>query len=204
MATIQINADIGVYMRAADPTQVHSGNGNEVHIGETATVSAVERGVIKIPFTGLPAGSTITAATLDLYLLDTTYATSNRLASVYRIKRAMTYDGVSWNNYDTGQAWQTPGASGANDREASASGTRTFNTTDTINQYYSITLTVADIQAMFDGGYTNNGFLLQMATEVDDRYTFTGHAVSNPPRLTITYTPPPSSGSSAFFMNLLS
>lgn len=68
-----------------------------------------------------------------------------------------------------------------------------MNTTDSTGQYYSVTMTVADIQAMFDGGYTNNGFILKMDTETDDSYTFDGHAGSNPPRFTITYTAPSSS-----------
>lgn len=201
MAQIQINADFGTYMRDGAPTQNHPGDGAYFVAGRA---TETQRGIIKIPFTGLPAGSIITAVTLDVYLNDKSLASNNRLMRFYRCKRVMTYAGASWNNWDTGQAWQTAGAAGANDREGTDSGSRTMNTTDTINQYYSVTMTVADIQAMFDGGYTNNGFIVKMDTETADAYIFDGHAGSNPPRFTIDYTPPPSSGSSAFFMNLLS
>lgn len=192
---IQIDATIGHYIRAADPTQYHPGDGGAVQTGEQSGGGELQRALVKILLTDVPAGSTINSVTLDLYLTNLGATANNRTMRAFRIKRALTYES-SWNNYDTGLAWQTAGATGANDIEAE-SGNKGFTTGDTLNQYHSMTLTASHIQDMLDGGYTNNGFLLKMDTENNDLYIFDGAAASNPPRLTIDYTPPPAGRSFA-------
>ncbi len=186
MATIQINASFATYMRNGAPTQDHPGDGATMVVGAAAEI---QRGGCKIPFTGIPTGSIFNSVTMDLYL-DTVGGT-NRTLYVYRCKQAQAYDGFSWNEYDNGSAWQTAGAAGANDRESTESGSKAFTTGSATGQYHSVTLTVADIEAMYLGSYTNNGFILKMDTESADAYQFQGHAGANPPRFTIDYTPPP-------------
>ena len=191
MASIQINRTFEGRIVDTQPTTAFT----DTRVGASTSVS---RGIVKLPFTGITAGSTITAATLDLYLTATSNASNNRVMSVYRCKRVMT-SSATWNTYNGSDAWATAGAANTtSDREATASGTKQFNTTDTINQYYSIDLTAAHVQAMFDGTYTNNGFILQMATETADQYDFiSGTYVA---RWTITYTPP---AGASFLLNFL-
>lgn len=195
MAQIQIPLTFATYLRNGSPTQNHPGDGSFFVAGAGAEIN---HAICKPSFSGLPVGSVISAVTLDVYLTNNT--ATNRTMRVYRVKRAMTYDGASWNNYDTGQAWQTAGGTGANDIEGTETGNKAWTTGDTENQYYSITLDATHIQAMYEGTYTNNGFLFKMDTESNDAVTWDGHAGSNPPRLTITYTAPPDSKGYALFV----
>ncbi len=193
MAQIQISATIGIHIRKDDPT----GTNTVLFVGEQTSSTDLYRGLVKVPLTSIPAGSVITAATMDLYLYNIN-GTNNRQMQVYRCKQVIT-TGATYNKFDGVTDWQTAGAAGANDREGTASGARTFNTTDSLDAYYPITLDATHLQAMYLGSYVNNGFVLKMDTETDDRYDFRAHGEANPPRLTITYTPP-ATGAYALFI----
>jgi hypothetical protein len=183
MASIQITCTGTRRIRELDPT----GQATTLYVGDQNDTGDTNRGITKASFSGLQNGSIINSVTLDLYLNDVSKASNNRLLRVFRIKQVMTTS-VTWNKYDGTNNWQVAGGTGANDIEAVDSGSLTFHTTDTTGQYYSISLTTADISAMFLGSYTNNGFLLKMDTETADQYRFDGEGEAHPPRLTIDYT----------------
>lgn len=141
----------------------------------------------------IPAGSTINSATLTITVKGD-FSNNARTASVYRLKVAFVQNQATWNIRSTGNSWQTAGASGANDREATDIGTATQPASPAVDSEISFTLTASAIQEMLSGGsFTNNGFLLQVATENDDQidYYHTGHAsTAKNPKLVVDYTPP--------------
>lgn len=134
-------------------------------------------------------GATINSATLRAYI--TGDASSNaRTARVYRLKRIIVSNQVTWNSYSSGNAWQTAGGTGANDIDTTEVGTRAFSASETLNAYKDFTLNTTKIQEMVDGTFTNNGFLVKMDTESDDGYTGpVWDDATNPHTLVIDYTP---------------
>lgn len=141
-------------------------------IGHLSTTK--NRAIIK--FTELSDGSKIPvtdivdSATLSLYL----YAENSgnaRTLSTYRVKMAWTEAGVTWNKYDGANNWQSGGCDGANDRESTSIGDVSVSATEPAG-WKVITLTVAAIQAIVNGTWTNNGFLMRVNTETADRCSY--------------------------------
>lgn len=141
----------------------------------------------------ISAGSTITSAIFRLYK-NGDASTGSKTASVYRMIRAYVNAQATWNVYSTGNNWGTAGANNTTtDREGSATGTRVFVNGEGTGSYADFTLTAANIQAMIiNGGFTNNGFLVRMNTQVDDGWSFvsTDGTAANRPELVVNYTPP--------------
>ncbi len=159
------------------------------------------RGLIKFDLSSIPAGSTITSAVMTLTLNSAggTDATNNRTMSVYRVLRAWAEATSDWNHYTGTTSWGTIGcANTTTDREAAAIGTCDFATTDSAGDAKVFTLTSSKIQEMITGGvFTNNGFLLQVATELNDAYYIASSAhatASSRPLLVITYEVPKRGG----------
>ncbi len=93
----------------------------------------------------VPSGSTINSATMRLYFeLDLGDGTVN----MHGMKRAWVIDEVSWNNYETGSAWQTAGAIGADDYES----TPDSSTAVTDTGYLDVDVTDI-VQGIRDGTY---------------------------------------------------
>lgn len=160
---------------------------NEISVGESNVAVQVQRSIVRLPFTGVPTGSTITAAVLQLNLTDNTLATNDRYLRAYRMIRASTAD-CTWNTYDGSNNWGTAGAHNtSSDAEATDIG-NAYVTATQVTGYFDLTLTTSKIQELFDGTMTNNGLLLQMDTEDADL-----HAFSTSCRWVITYTVPSSS-----------
>jgi hypothetical protein len=67
-------------------------------------------------------------------------------AILYGIKRVVVYNQATWNSYSTGNAWQTAGAAGANDRSGLMSND-TITVNDTLdNGYYRFKLNVDSLE----------------------------------------------------------
>jgi hypothetical protein len=162
-------------------------------VGKDAAASAT-RGLVKFDLTSIAPGSTVTGATLSLWV-NQDLSNNARTMRVFRVKQNWVETQSTWNIYSTGNNWQTPGASGANDRESTEIGSVALTDSQSVGDRIDIDLDPALIQEMITGGsFTNNGFLLQMDTEVDDRYNFrsSDHATSGErPQLVIEYTVPP-------------
>ncbi len=175
------------------------GTSTSIHIGKEYAGGAgtsIWRPVIKFDISSIPATATITGTVLTLTVLNED-SLNSRTISCYRVKRAWSESQSTWNSYTTGNAWQTAGASGANDREATNIGTATQGATLVEGNEVAITLTAAKIQEMINGVFTNNGFLLQVDTENADavNYYSTNHATTTKrPKLVVDYTLPATSG----------
>ena len=202
MATLTLQPDsstgIDTYLNSGAPN-TNFGNMGVIVVGETNDGNDVFRSVIKFDLSSIPAGSTITSATLTVTLAEagSFRANNNRALKVYRSLRAFSESQATWNVYTTGNNWGTAGANNTTtDREATDIGSTTFNTADADESEKSWTLTTAKIQEMIYGGsFTNNGFIIKADTETDDRYQMhSSNSVtsSKRPKLVIDYTPPAS------------
>lgn len=175
----------------ANATTNYSANAY-IQVGEWNGGAAKDRGLVKFDLSSIPTNATITSATLKLYDQAQNYATNTRTMSVYRVLRAWVANQSTWNVYSTGNSWGTAGcANTTNDRESSAIGSVSMPGTE-VAGYVDITLTASAIQEMITGGgFTNNGFLLQMATETDDMHQFSDETVSGQElKLVVEYTTP--------------
>lgn len=213
MATLTLQPDettgLDTYLRKGQADTNQNGDGN-LGVGEdNAGTDAVDRTLIKFDLSSIPAGSTINSAviTLTYSFAGNTDANNNRTMQVYRMLRAWVEDQATWNIAATGTNWGTAGASNTStDRETSSIGSVACATSDAQYSTKDITLTASKIQEMITGGaFTNNGFLLQMDTEVDDLYLFctsNNATASRRPKFVIDYTPPASAlaGGHFYFM----
>ena len=135
----------------------------------------------------LPAGSTVTSATITLTVTDSTSGTYN----LYALKRDWWQDYASWTSYGPGYSWEVPDAQGTSDREATVVGTVTAPSTGQV----TITLNAAGIalvQSWVDSPSTNNGIIIDNPT-VTDGLAFASReasTASNRPKLTVTYGAP--------------
>lgn len=154
---------------------------------------SVRRSMIIFDISSIPSGSTINSATLRMYA-QTDTSSNARTASVYRVKRLMVNGQNCWDNYSTGNAWQTAGGTGANDIDTTAIGTRAYSASESLPAWKEFSLNTTAISEMITGGsFPNAGtaqFLVKMATETDDAYDHDGHDETNPPELVIDYTIP--------------
>lgn len=159
-----------------------------VQVGEWDAGAEIDRGLFQFDLTSIPTGVTVQIATFRLYDEGTALSSNTRTMRVYRCRRVWGETTSTWNSYDTALTWQTAGASGANDREATDIGSISMPATE-VAGYNDITLTASSIQEMIPGGsFTNNGFVLQMDTEVDDMHRFSNRGDANQePLLVVTY-----------------
>lgn len=184
------------------------GDSPAIDFGEDNTASNfIARSLIQFDLSSIPAGSTINTATLTLTLSSagTFRSSNNRTARIYRMLRSWVELESTWNIAATSVNWGTAGADNTtSDREATDIGSATFNTSDSANTEKSFTLTASEIQEMITGGgFTNNGFMVKVDTETNDRYfvhSCEASTASYRPKLVIDYTPP---AGGAFLLNFV-
>ncbi len=194
----QANA-IETWIRDTSPATNFNAN-DFFYVGVYST-SDKDRGLIKWDLSSIPSNATIISATLSLYVyLDE--SGNERIMSAYRVKRAWTETGVTWNTYDGSNNWGTAGcANTTSDREATNIGTATIPASPEVDSEIQITLDAASVQEWIDGTLTNNGLLLQVATESNDHIGYHAHTNATPtirPKLVIEYTAPEVQGGASF------
>lgn len=158
----------------ANAATTNQGTGNFT-TGEYGTGAQVNRALIKFDLSSL-SGKTISSAVLKLYETGADYSSASGTIEVYRVHRAWTELGCTWNTYDGSNNWGTAGcANTTSDRESSAIGTSaTIDATETLGEEYAITLDASKIQEMVNGTFTNNGFLLKTTSETNDMHSLCG------------------------------
>lgn len=191
MAQVSLTATATTRIEDVNPTTNYNANAY-IQVGEWNGGSAKDRALVKFDLSSIPSDATITSATLRLYDEAQNYSSNTRTMSVYRVLRAWVANQATWNVYSTGNSWGTAGCSNTTtDRENSAIGSVSAPATEVLG-YTDITLTASAIQGMITGGgFTNNGFLIQMATETDDMHQYSDETVSNQqPLLVVDYDVP--------------
>lgn len=143
--------------------------------------------LIKFDLSNLPASITITDAQLRLYKKGGDTDGESDDISAYRSKRTAVYTQATWNEYSSGNSWQTAGAEGANDVDTTA--TDTVSIPDTVG-YYSWDVTV-DVQDFYAGTETNEGWVLKTDVETDGDYiqwSSSEDTSGQRPELVVTYS----------------
>lgn len=189
MTTVVLQpASIDQYIDSSAPT-TNFGANEQLYIGELNGVTAKTRALIKFDLSSIPDNAVFSSVTLSLFL--TSDRSDNaRTFAVYRMKRVWVEAQVTWNQYSSGNNWQTAGGDGANDRELTNIGTRSFSASETLNVFVDFPLGPTTKDALDLG----NGWIIIANTESDDGYVFRssnwGGTASERPKLTITYTAP--------------
>ena len=144
--------------------------------------------LLRFELSSIPTGSTVSAASIELNLSN---ASSTGVYYVYALKRAFSESQATWNQAASGQAWQSPGARGANDRSSTSLGTITTSATGK----YTLALNadgVAQVKAWIANPATNFGVALDNAANWDGLEFASSEATTAASRvkLNVTYTTP--------------
>jgi hypothetical protein len=173
------------------------GSGTSLWAGNFNTASGnARRSLIRFDISAIPAGSTITAATLTLRTSAVFPASTFHNVTIHRALTQFFETGSTWNlrNTSGSVAW-AGGAGGGSGTDRVSTPTATVSV-GASNTFYDFNV-LADVQAWFAGTATNYGWWIlgpEGAAQIQKEFNSanTGTA-ANRPKLTITYTPPPSS-----------
>jgi hypothetical protein len=213
MATLTLNqggagADKDTAIRSSFSTYNY-GADNNVYTGYL--IGTVRRGLFLADLSSIPSGSTISSATLSLYLRS--IASGDNTVSGYRSKRAWlegtgtgnaTGDGATWATYNGTNSWQTAGGMGANDAESDAITARATTVAEGVGSK-AFTLDTAKVSGWVDGTFANNGLLLKSGTEDSASncswYSAEHSTSSLRPSWVVEYTPPSAGNPYYYRMN---
>jgi hypothetical protein len=164
-----------------------------IGVGENNNIKGrTSRTLIKFDLSSIPANATIVSATLSLWTA-VDLSDNTRTLRVYRLKVPFVESQTTWNTAGGGINWQVPGASGTNDRESIDMGSAQILATEPTGAEKVIVLSPEKVQELINGSFVNNGFLLVVDTELNDRFDYKSSdnsLPSNRPMLVIQYTLP--------------
>lgn len=194
MATITISGTTDITDTLLDQGSPTVNSGGDAVWG-VGNIPATYRTLIKFSLANIPAGSTINSATFSFFEELNTYAINTRTLSCYRVLRAWTEGGATWNKFDGSTDWGTAGcANTTTDREAAAIGSVSIPSGSAVGTEFQVSLTASAVEEWLDGVLANNGLLLQVATESQDFNRFYSSEESGQPtrvpKLVVDYTPP--------------
>jgi hypothetical protein len=176
-------------------TTAASNLGNDVAIGigeNNNATSQIARALIKFDLSAIPSNATIVSATLSLWTASD-LSDNDRILHVHRLKVPFDESQATWTQSAAGMDWQTEGASGAEDRESIQIGSIQIAADEAIGTQKQIFLSPAMIQELVNGSFINNGFVILVDGESNDRFNYEASDssnVSNRPMLVIEYTLP--------------
>lgn len=126
-------------------------------------------GLLRFDLSSLPADAKVVTATLGAYQFggSTSYAIPLTLAA-HRLLRSWDEAGATWNKAASSVSWQQPGAMGANDREAAASGSVSVNQ---LTGWAKINITGL-VQKWLDAPASNYGLLLKGTSDRNAQFYF--------------------------------
>ena len=208
MASKIITATGDTYLSSNTPTTAY-GSGTDFYFGEYNGGSDTTRTLIKFSFatnfsTELAQGYVVvSSASIRVRDIGTDFTNNARTADVYRMIRAWTEGTATWNTTDGSTSWGTAGAANTtNDRESTSIGSQSFPNPPSAGTDYTFSLTASAVEAMINGSFTDNGFLIKMQTETDDMHRFYSRengTAANRPDITINYSVVPRGGNPLFF-----
>lgn len=189
--TLQPQDGLDVYAQSyPDPDANYGGSGN-LYAGIQAGF-ANYHSWLKFDLSSLPVDATITGVTLIIYN-GASISFNTALKYLYRVKRNWITGQLTWNSYNTGNAWETPGALGVNDIETIASGSGTVTPSASAGTPFTFTLDPSDIQGFLDGTFANYGWMLGNEADGNDAcrlYSSRCGTAALCPKLVINYTIP--------------
>ncbi len=133
----------------------------------------------------IPAGSTITNVTMQVYCTST-FGTDAQ--TFYRLVRAWSPTTARWSEASSGVAWGTAGANNTT-TDITASPAFTQNASGVV-EYFSFTdpALVTLVQGWIDGTFPNYG--IRHSSSAYIQWALNGAGDTGRPQLTVTYTPP--------------
>jgi hypothetical protein len=183
------NSDVETYINSGAAT-TNYGTSAVMRVGENNAGTDVNRALIDFNFAAIPATATINTAKLTIWV-HADYTSNARQFCIYRLKRAWTESGATWNKYDASNSWQTAGAVGADDYDSTVPlGCSTLADGLTDGTAVIFTLDPLEFEKLTNGTYTDYGFLIKADTESDDMYEFLTSDNANAgkrPKLVVDY-----------------
>jgi hypothetical protein len=140
--------------------------------------------VMRWDLSSVPAGKTVTSAQLSFNVVDV----STHSYELYALKLPFNEAQVTWQRASTATAWQTAGASGANDRETTVLGTAVGSASGTLNVALNAS-GIAKLQGWINSPASNHGFVMLDYSQSNglDVSSSEASTVSLRPKLTVTY-----------------
>lgn len=148
------------------------------------------RALIQFDLSSIPSSAVVSSATLS-YFLVTDLSSNSRVLRHYRLKRAWTELGVTYNKYDGTNNWATAGGFGATDCEQTDCAHQTYTASETLSTFKNMGFDATLLQEMISGVFANNGYLGKMDTEASDAYIWNSSDNSNAasrPKFVVVYT----------------
>lgn len=144
-----------------------------------------EWSVLRWSLTDIPAGAVVQSAAISIDVFDASVTTYN----LYSLLKDWVETQVTFNNYRTNQAWQSPGAAGVTDRGPIVGVLDSMNTTG-IKQIPLNAAGIALVQSWIDNPSTNNGVIIanDAATDGLEMRTSEYGTLASRPRLSISYS----------------
>lgn len=143
--------------------------------------------ILKWDLTAIPAGASVESATLSL---DVSNISTAGPYDLYASLRPWNETQATWNNYATGQAWQTAGGTGALDRGTVVLGSIPSATATGVKDIALNAAGLAQLEAWIGDPASNNGFFIYNPNNLDgiqvvsrEHATATRH-----PKLTVSYS----------------
>lgn len=145
------------------------------------------RGLIRWDVSSIPAGSTVTSATLTVSVEN---SAPGETYEIVELLRSWNETQATWNLAAPGSSWGSPGASSVSDRGSEVLGTMSRGSTGT----YTVSLNgagIAVVQDWVDTPSSNHGLMIFDTGAADqlELYQSENKTASWRPRLTITYVP---------------
>jgi len=175
------------YMGVAD-TWINSYDSNLNFNGESKLdVLGYEdiKALVRFDLSSIPAGTTITSATLSLYNYAHLSSATGGALNVYPVSRPWVESEATWNRYSAGGIWTVPGMQAGTDYATSPSTSITIDTSTGVWRSFDVT---AIVQSWLNGTRPNNGFVVRSPTNgVKPLFYSSGYATDPTlrPKLTI-------------------
>ncbi len=117
------------------------------------------RGLVKFDLSSIPLGSTVNTASLKLYYSGSGGAPTGRTFTVYKITKDWVENEATWNSYQTGSPWGTPGG------DYSTEGASSTTVPSSVGLWMTWNAT-SIVKAWIEDGQPNYGFLIKDLNEV--------------------------------------
>lgn len=185
--TLYATADTNIYNYGTF-VDTNFGTGTYIRVGEANSAeAAIMRSLIKFNLSSL-MGLTINSIKLRARIVDGELSSNARDQSVYILRRNWIETEATWNKATSAVSWGTAGAANTStDRYSTAIGTTNIPASPVTGDWYEWTLNLTEMQKMITGTYTNNGFILQAATEANDQIRYSSREGADAPQLLVTF-----------------
>ena len=189
--TLELDSAADTRLEQKAPDSNYAGATTLWAAGNSNGACALAEAALRFNLSGVPAGRTITSATLKLYVTHTSAAGQFQ---VYSLKRNWSEGTATWKRWAASSLWSHPGANYVPaDRGSIPRGS--FTGTPATTGYALFPLNsdgIRQVQEWIDGVLPNHGFLVRPTvaspcSNAQDDMGFQSREGANPPKLVITF-----------------